>query len=114
MQFFRRGQIYGDLAEEIEQHLAEKVDALMAGGMSRKEAEFSARREFGSVTRIAEQGRQAWMWPRAEGLLADLRFAIRRLRASPGFALTAIATLALAIGTNVIVLSFLNGLILRP
>ena len=114
MQFFRRGQIYGDLAEEIEQHLAEKVDALMAGGMSRKEAEFSARREFGSVTRIAEQGRQAWMWPRAEGLLADLRFAIRRLRTSPGFALTAIATLALAIGTNVIVLSFLNGLILRP
>ena len=44
MQLFRRGKIYGDLAEEIEEHLAEKVEALVAGGMSRKEAELTARR----------------------------------------------------------------------
>ena len=114
VRLFRRGKIYGDLNEEIEQHLAEKVEALVAGGMSRKEAEFTARREFGNVMRLAEQGREAWMWPRAESLLADIRFAIRRLRGSPGFALTSIVTLALGIGTNVIVLSVLNGLILRP
>jgi predicted permease len=113
-QLLRRGQIYGDLAEEIEEHLAEKIDALIAGGMSRKEADFDARRQFGNVTRIKEQGREAWMWPTIEGLLADTRFAIRRLRRSPGFALTAIATLALGIGANVVVFSVLNGVILRP
>jgi predicted permease len=113
-QLFRRGQIYGDLAEEIEEHLAEKVDALVAGGMDRKQAEHKARREFGNVTRIEEQGREAWMWPKIEGLLEDIRFAFRRLNRSPGFALTAIATLALGIGANVIVFSVLNGVILRP
>lgn len=113
-QLFRRDKIYGDLQEEIEQHLAEKVEALVQSGMNRKEAEFTARREFGNVTRIEKQGRQAWMWPKAESLLTDIRFAIRRLRRSPGFALTSIVTIALGIGTNVIVLSVLNGLILRP
>ena len=114
IQLFRRGRIYDDLAEEIEEHLSEKVDALAAGGMSRKEAEFTARHQFGNVTRIEEQGREAWMWPKAERLSDDIRFAIRRLKRSPGFALTAITTLALGIGANVIVFSVLNGVILRP
>jgi predicted permease len=111
---FGRAKIYGDLAEEIEQHLVERVEELMADGMSQRDAELKARREFGNVARIAEEGRETWMWPRVEHLLADIRFAIRRLRGSPGFALTAIVTLALGIGANVIVLSVLNGLVLRP
>ena len=41
---FHRRQIYSDLSEEIQQHLAEKVEALMAGGMTRKDAEYTARR----------------------------------------------------------------------
>jgi predicted permease len=113
-QIFARRQIYSDLSEEIQEHLAERTEALMAEGMCREEAEHAARREFGNVTRIEESGREAWMWPRVEGILADLRFAIRKLRRSPGFALTAIVTLALGIGANVVVFSVLNGLILRP
>ena len=102
---FQRRQIYNDFAEEIRQHLAEKVEALVAEGMSRKEAEYAARREFGNVARIEQSGHEAWMWLRAETFLADIKFAFRKLRHSPGFALTAILSLALGIGATVSVFS---------
>jgi len=113
-QIFRRRRIYEDMAEEIQAHLEEQVDALVAEGMTRADAEAAAKRHFGNVTRIEEKGREAWMMPNLERLLADLRFALRRLVASPGFSLTAILTLAMGIGANVVVFSLLNGLILRP
>ena len=86
----------------------------MAGGMSRKDAEYAAKREFGNIARIEESGHEPWMWPRAESILADIRFAFRKLRHSPGFALTAILTLAFGIGANVVTFSVLNGILLRP
>jgi hypothetical protein len=66
-QLFTRRQIYSDLEEEIQQHLEEKVDALMAQGMNREDSEYAAKREFGNVTRIEEAGREAWMWRKWEG-----------------------------------------------
>jgi hypothetical protein len=113
-QLFTRRQIHSDLSDEIQQHLAEKIAALIADGMSPKEAAYAARREFGNVTGIEESGREAWTWPRAESILSDVKFAIRKLKKSPGFATTAILTLALGIGANVVVFSVVNGLILRP
>jgi predicted permease len=113
-QLFTRRQIYSDLSEEIRLHLAEKIETLVAEGMSRKDAEYAAKREFGNPARIEESGHEAWMWPRAESILADLHFAFRKLRRSPGFALTAILTLAFGIGANVVTFSVLNGILLRP
>jgi len=111
---FLRRRIYSDLSEEIQQHLTEKMEALMAEGMSRDQAEYAAKRAFGNVTRIEESARKAWMWPKTESIVADFRFATRKLLRSPGFATTAMLTLALGIGANVIVFSVLNGLILKP
>ena len=111
---FQRRQIYDDLAEEIRQHLAEKVEALMTEGMSRGDAEYAARREFGNFARIEESGHEAWMWPRSETLLADIKFAFRKLRHSPAFALTAILSLALGIGATVSVFSVIYGVLMHP
>ena len=114
MHWFRRRKIYDDLSDEIRQHLEELIESFMADGMSRKDAELAARREFGNVTLIEESSRAPWTWPRTESILSDIKFAFRKLRKSPGFALTAILTLALGIGANVVVFSVLNALIFRP
>ena len=55
-QLFQRRRLQQDLSDEIREHLEEKVEELVAGGMSRQDAEFAAHREFGSVTQIEEQG----------------------------------------------------------
>ncbi len=51
-QLFSRRRLYNDLSSEIQEHLDEKIDELVASGMPRKEATTAARREFGNVTLI--------------------------------------------------------------
>jgi uncharacterized protein YoaH (UPF0181 family) len=51
-QLFSRRRLYDDLSEEIRQHLEQKIEELVAGGMSRKEAAAAARREFGNLTLV--------------------------------------------------------------
>ncbi len=77
---FSRGRVYDDLAEEIRQHLDKRVEELVAEGMSREDAEHTARREFGNVTLVEERGREAWQWRRLESIWADVKYALRQLR----------------------------------
>ena len=113
-QLWMRGRLYNDLAEEIQQHLHEKREALIAAGMSPEEAELAARREFGNVTGIEERGREAWMYPGVESLWADVKYALRQLRRNPGYAVTAIVILASGIGATTGVFSLVNAVLLRP
>jgi len=113
-QCFTRGRMSRELKEEIQGHLAEKIDTLMAGGMSREEAEHQARRAFGNVTRIEERSREAWMWPMVESVAADARFAFRGLRKDAGFAITTCLTIALGIGATTAIFSLVYAVLLRP
>jgi putative ABC transport system permease protein len=111
---FTRRRIYRDLSEEIEQHLLEKTEVLMAQGMGRVEAEHSARREFGNVTGLEERSRDVWMRPIADSLCMDTKFAIRQLCKNYGFALTATLTLGLGIGATTAIFSLVNTVLLEP
>src|ERR1700722_18950807 len=109
-----RRDLYRDLSEEIEQHLAERTEALIAQGLSPAEAAHSARRDFGNVTGIRERGREVWRRPIVDSLFQDVKFAIRQLSRNRGFALTAVLTLALGIGASTAVFSLVNTVLLRP
>jgi macrolide transport system ATP-binding/permease protein len=112
-QLFARKQIYADFSAEIQQHLAEKVETLIASGMSRRDAEFAAKREFGNVARIEQSGREAWAWPRIESIAADASFALRQMLRNPGFTATVVITLALSIGVNTAIFSLVNALLIK-
>jgi putative ABC transport system permease protein len=96
------------------EHIDERVAELVSGGMARRDAEFRARREFGNMTRIEEQSREVWQWPTVESVWADVKFAVRQMRKSPGFAAVVIVTLALGIGANTTVFSIVDAVMLRP
>jgi predicted permease len=94
----RRGAVEEALRREMEGHRALMDDP----------------RAFGNVLRLREEAQDAWGWTWLDDVARDVRLALRTLRQHPGFALTAIATLALGIGANVGMFTAINSLLLRP
>lgn len=87
---------------------------MVANGISREEATYAARREFGNVTLIEEDSREVWRWPTIENLFMDVSFGVRMLRRNPGFTAVAVGTLALGIAANTTIFSAVSGWMLRP
>ncbi len=103
-----------DLVQELAEHRALKEAELRAAGMSAAEARTAAARALGHVTLERERARAIWLAPWLESIWQDVRYALRTLKRTPGFSLTALATLTLALSVNVSFFGLVNGLVLRP
>ena len=111
-QFFTRRRRYDDVSISIKEHIEEKVEELIEGGMTREDAERTARREFGNVTLIEERSREVWQWPTLESIWHDINFALRQLIKTPGFTATAVLTLSLGIAINATMFSLVSAFLL--
>jgi predicted permease len=111
---FRRKQLDASLDEELRSHIEHAIEEHLASGMSYSQARTAALRSFGGVTQTREAYRQRRGLPLLDEVVRDTRFGLRQLYRSPGFAFTAIITLALGLGANTAIFSLINSLLLRP
>lgn len=103
----------GSLRDEIQSHIDMQTDDNLRAGMSPSEARRQARLKFGDVESAKEEYRDGRGLPVIETFVRDVRYGLRMLAWSPGFAAVCVLTLALGIGANSALFSFINAILLR-
>jgi len=111
---FRSDRVDRDAGREMAFHVAERVDELVAGGMSEAEARREARRRFGRHADIRARVHRIEVIGWLEAVVSDLRYAARALKANSGFTIVAVVSLGLGIGANTAIFSLIHALMLRP
>jgi predicted permease len=102
-----------DLSEELEAHLRMAIEDRVARGETPEVARAEAMREMGNTPLVADVTRSQWGWGRLERAWQDVRYAMRQLRKSPGYTVTALLTLTLAVGANTAIFGLFYALLLR-
>jgi len=111
--WLQRRRKEAELREELQFHLAEEMEERRGDGLTDDEAAWAARRDLGNTTLVREDARTLWSWMLLEQLAQDVRYALRGMVTNRTFTGLAALSLALGIGANTAIYSFMDAILLR-